>query len=160
MGNGYAITAVVGKKEIMDSAQESFISSTFFSERLGFVAALKTIEVLEKDKPWKKIYKMSEYYKKKLFSISRKYGIKINISGLPAKVITFSVKKDKDNIIKTFITQEMLKNGFIFNGELIYFTAHNKKILDKFFSRLSKVFLSLKNNKNTSNLKKLFERSR
>ena len=51
----------------------------------------------------------------------------------------------------------MLKNGFIFSGALYLSTAHNKKILDKFFSRLSKVFLSLKNNKNTSNLKKLLK---
>ena len=108
LGNGYSITAVVGKKEIMNFAQESFISSTFLSERIGFVAGLKTIQILEKEKPWKKILKLSEYYKKKLILISRKYNIQITISGLPA-IINFSVKSDKDNIIKTYITQEMLK---------------------------------------------------
>ena len=116
----------------MNFAQESFISSTFFSERIGFVAGLKTIQILEKEKPWKKILKLSEYYKKKLILISRKYNIQITISGLPA-IINFSVKSDKDNIIKTYITQEMLKKGFIFNGSIYLCTAHNKEIIDKFF---------------------------
>jgi len=156
LGNGYSITAVVGKKEIMNFAQESFISSTFFSERIGFVAGLKTIQILEKEKPWKKILKLSEYYKKKLILISRKYNIQITISGLPA-IINFSVKSDKDNIIKTYITQEMLKKGFIFNGSIYLCTAHNKEIIDKFFSNLIKVFSTIKINKNASNLKNLLE---
>ena len=46
MGGGYAISAVVGKKEIMQMANESFVSSTMWTERIGFVAALKTIEII------------------------------------------------------------------------------------------------------------------
>jgi len=156
LGNGYSITAILGRKEIMNSAQDSFISSTFFSERIGFVAALETIKVLEKEKPWKKINIISKYYRKKLISIAKKQKIKIKISGLPA-IINFSVKNDYNNIIKTYITQEMLKKGFIFNGAIYLCTSHNKKILNKFFYHLSNIFYSIKINKNTSNLKKLLE---
>jgi len=156
LGNGYSITAILGRKEIMNSAQDSFISSTFFSERIGFVAALETIKVLEKEKPWKKINIISKYYRKKLISIAKKQKIKIKISGLPA-IINFSVKNDYNNIIKTYITQEMLKKGFIFNGAIYLCTSHNKKILNKFFYHLNNIFYSIKINKNTSNLKKLLE---
>ena len=48
MGNGYPINAILGKKEIMNAAQSTFISSTFWTERLGYVAALKTLEIMEK----------------------------------------------------------------------------------------------------------------
>ena len=48
IGNGYAITAIIGKKKIMKLAESSFISSTFWTERIGFVAAIKTIEIMEK----------------------------------------------------------------------------------------------------------------
>ena len=41
MGNGYAITAVVGKRSVMEAAQNTFISSTFWTERIGPTAALK-----------------------------------------------------------------------------------------------------------------------
>ena len=50
MANGYAISAVCGKAEIMKKAEkEVFVSSTFFPNSDGYVAALKTIEILERD---------------------------------------------------------------------------------------------------------------
>ena len=64
--------------------------------------------------------------KKKLIAIAKKNKIKINIFGLPA-VINFSVEDDDNNIIKTFIAQEMLKKGFIFNSAIYLCTHHNKK---------------------------------
>ena len=55
LGNGYAITAILGKREIMNEAQSTFISSTFWTERIGPAAALKTLEVMEKSRSWKTI---------------------------------------------------------------------------------------------------------
>ena len=84
LGNGYAITAVLGKDSIMDSAEKSFISSTFWSERVGPVAALKTLEIMEREKSWKRITYLGE----KIFLIwkklARKHNLAINISGLPS----------------------------------------------------------------------------
>jgi len=57
LGNGYAITAIVGKKKFMQACQDTFISSTFWSERVGFAAALETIKLMEKKKKKKKIKK-------------------------------------------------------------------------------------------------------
>ena len=48
LGNGYAINAIVGKKEFMNHAQSTFISSTFWTERIGPTAALKTLDVMKK----------------------------------------------------------------------------------------------------------------
>ena len=55
LGNGYAITAILGKKHVMDAAKKSFMSSTFWTERIGPAAALKTLEVMERTKSWNKI---------------------------------------------------------------------------------------------------------
>ena len=40
MGNGYPISAIIGKRGIMDSAQDSFISSTMWTDRIGFLLEL------------------------------------------------------------------------------------------------------------------------
>ena len=45
LGNGYAITAVVGKTEIMEAAQKTFIGSTFWTERIGPAAAIASLKV-------------------------------------------------------------------------------------------------------------------
>ena len=55
LGNGYAINAIIGKEKIMRNAEKTFISSTFWTERTGYVAALKTLEEMEKIKSWKLI---------------------------------------------------------------------------------------------------------
>ena len=66
LGNGYAITAILGKKSIMQSAQSTFISSTFWTERIGPTAALKTLEIMNKNLTWIDISKKGKYMKKKL----------------------------------------------------------------------------------------------
>ena len=55
IGNGYALTAIVGKESVMKSAQDTFISSTFWTERIGPTAALKTLEVMQMVKSWETI---------------------------------------------------------------------------------------------------------
>ena len=52
LGNGYPITAVIGREEIMEAAQSTFISSTFWSDRIGPAAANKTLEVMNEMKSW------------------------------------------------------------------------------------------------------------
>ena len=52
IGNGYALTAVVGKRSVMEAAQKTFISSTFWTERIGPTAALKTLEVMQRIQSW------------------------------------------------------------------------------------------------------------
>ena len=44
------ITAVVGKREIMEAAQKTFISSTFWTERIGPSAAIASFEIMKKRK--------------------------------------------------------------------------------------------------------------
>ena len=60
LGNGYPITAIIGNNKVMKYAQSSFISSTFWSERSGYVAALKTLEIMKKKRPWKELIVSSQ----------------------------------------------------------------------------------------------------
>ena len=92
IGNGYALTAVLGKRSIMESAQSTFISSTFWTERIGPTAALATLELMQKKKSWKIITKTGKKMQDGWSSISSKYNLEINIMGIPA-MTTFSIPK-------------------------------------------------------------------
>ena len=72
MGNGYAISAIVGKSDIMSQAQETFISSTFWTDRIGPTAALKTLEVMEREKSWKIITSIGKKVRKAWLEIANK----------------------------------------------------------------------------------------
>ena len=156
LGNGFAITAVLGKKKIMQSSKNSFISSTFWSERVGYVAALETLKQMEKTKSWKTISRLGNYFRKKLKDVSKKNNIQIEIKGLLA-IPNFSIKNDTKNIYKTYITQEMLKNGFIVNNSVYISICHNEKIFDKFFNVLDKIFKEINKHKSEKKIKKFLD---
>ena len=140
----------------MQSSESSFMSSTFWSERVGYAAALETLNQMEKTKSWKKISYLGNYFRKKLKEISANNKIKIEIKGLLA-IPSFSVKNDDNNIYKTYITQEMLKNGFIVNNSVYICISHNKKIFDKFFSILDKIFKNMNKFGSEKTLKKFLD---
>ena len=50
LGNGYAVTAVIGKRNIMEAAQSTFISSTFWTEKIGAAAGLATLNEMKKNR--------------------------------------------------------------------------------------------------------------
>ena len=108
LGNGYSISAIIGKKEIMDYAQDTFMSSTFWTERSGSAAALETLKQMEKIKSWELITKKGNMVQKKWNEIALNNKLKMNILGIPA-LSTFSIESKNWLKYKTFITQEMLK---------------------------------------------------
>jgi glutamate-1-semialdehyde aminotransferase len=91
MANGYAISAVSGKTEVMmTAAQKLFISSTFFPNSDGFVAALKTIEILERENVIDKIWEKGNRFLKKVRNLIGKYHVGAELTGVaPMFYITF-----------------------------------------------------------------------
>ncbi|HXV15541.1 MAG TPA: aminotransferase class III-fold pyridoxal phosphate-dependent enzyme [Gemmatimonadaceae bacterium] len=143
LGNGYAITAVVGKREIMEAAQTTFISSTFWSERIGPSAALKTLEVMERIRSWEQITATGCRIGERWKELATRHGLKIQLSGLPA-LIGFSFAGPDNLKYKTLITQEMLKKGFLATTAVYVCIEHTPEIVDKYFEALDPVFALIK----------------
>jgi glutamate-1-semialdehyde 2,1-aminomutase len=148
LGNGYAITAVLGSKKIMDKTSKSFISSTFWSEKIGFVAGLSTIEEMEKTKSWKKIIYLGKYINKEWLKLKAKYNLDFQIKGIES--MTSFVFKKNHLKYKTFITQEMLKNNILATNMIFLTTKHDKKKINRYLKNLDiifkKIFYIEKNN--------------
>ncbi|MBL7105580.1 MAG: aminotransferase class III-fold pyridoxal phosphate-dependent enzyme [Bacteroidales bacterium] len=156
LGNGYAITAVVGKKEIMKSAQETFISSTFWTERIGSAAALKTLEVMEREKSWEQITATGRGIGKRWQALADKYQLPIEISGLPA-LVNFSIPVENWMKYKTLITQEMLKNGYLAANSVYVSTEHTEQVVDAYFEKFDPVFSTIADCENGRNVDELLE---
>tara|TARA_B100000965_G_scaffold397140_1_gene413180 strand:- start:2744 stop:4048 length:1305 start_codon:yes stop_codon:yes gene_type:complete len=139
LGNGYAITSVVGKKDIMNYAQETFISSTFWTERIGPVAGLASLKEMEKYKSWEIITKIGKKVQKGWEKLSEIYNLKITLSGIPA-LATFSFDSQNSLAYKSFISQEMLKMGFLASTAFYPSILHNDHIIEKYFNSLDKIF--------------------
>ena len=139
IGNGYALTAVVGKRSVMEAAQKTFISSTFWTERIGPAAALKTLEVMERIKSWDIItgkgHKMRDGWEK----LAKKNHLNITISGIPS-ISTYSFNHSDALKFKTLLTQEMLKRGFLASTNFYAAVAHEDVHFDRYFENLDDIY--------------------
>ncbi|HDH88257.1 MAG: glutamate-1-semialdehyde 2,1-aminomutase [Deltaproteobacteria bacterium] len=136
MANGYPISVVAGKSDVMmAAASKLFISSTFFPNSLPYIAALKTIEIMERDKVLDNIWAKGDRFLKNIQNIIDKHGVGAELSGVaPMFFITF--KQDEMNTRKgkrdDFYTQ-LIRKGFFFSPHHHAFISyrHSEEDLDK-----------------------------
>jgi glutamate-1-semialdehyde aminotransferase len=139
IGNGYALTAVVGKKSVMEAAQKTFISSTFWTERIGPTAALATLKVMEEIKSWEIITEIGNTMREGWQKLADIHNLSITISGIPS-LSTYSFNSNKALEYKTFIAQEMLAKGYLASTNFYASTAHNEDNLNLYFEALNDVY--------------------
>lgn len=157
IGNGYALTAVVGRREVMEAAQKTFISSTFWTERIGPTAALKTLEVMERLKSWEIITKKGKIMQDGWKQIADIHSLSITISGIPS-LTTYSFDGPNSLLYKTYITQEMLKKGFLASTNFYASIAHESEDFDAYFEALENVYSVIAKHENGQiNLEKELE---
>ncbi len=156
LGNGYAVTGVIGRGEIMQSAQSTFISSTFWTERIGSVAGVSTLDVMEKEESWEKITRIGKYFQEKLAKLASEYELPLVINGLDA-LTTFGFNCTNALAYKSFLTQEMLKHNFL-TGSLFYPSiCHTTEIVDDFLSTLEPIFSAIKDCEQGRDISSLLE---
>jgi glutamate-1-semialdehyde 2,1-aminomutase len=139
LGNGYAITATIGRREVMEAAQTSFISSTFWTERIGPTAALKTLEVMERTRSWEIITRVGLDITARWQQLAKKYDLAITTSGLPA-LTSFSFDSANALAYKTLLTQEMLSKGYLAGTSVYVCTEHTREIIDDYFVVMDPLF--------------------
>lgn len=142
LGNGFPISAIIGKRKIMEAAQSSFISSTFWTERSGYVAALKTLEIIERDKVYLNLLKYGNMINDEWINAAKAADLDIHISGIP-QLTHISFKNSLPMESQTFYAQEMLKRGYLLGASVYPTNAYNESIIEDFGKHTSEVFLLL-----------------
>lgn len=143
MGNGFPISAIVGRRSVMDAAQETFISSTFWTERTGFVAALATLEKMQRHDVPSHLIRHGERINEGWRAAAARNGLDIHIGGMPP-LTHISFKTSDPLAAQTLYTQEMLKKGYLV-GAAVYTTfAYTDEIVDGFISATEDVFATIK----------------
>jgi glutamate-1-semialdehyde 2,1-aminomutase len=139
LGNGYAINAVIGTEAVMQAAQSTFISSTFWTERIGPSAAVRTLQVMEREKSWERISAQGAGIKRGWQDLAAKHGLRIKTAGLDA-LATYSFEGQSANAYKTLVTQEMLAKGFLAGTGVYSSLAHTPEVISSYFEALDPVF--------------------
>lgn len=156
LGNGYAINAILGTTQVMQSAQDTFISSTFWTERIGPTAALATLAAMEEEDAPARIHNIGLKVKSIWSSIGREVGLNVITAGVPS-LATYLIDGFDPIVTKTFVTQEMLKRGFIAGNSLYASIEHTDEILERYGSNMLEVFKLISKSDGTEELQKLLD---
>lgn len=156
MSNGFPMAAVIGKKEIMQKAQETFISSTYWTERIGPTAALATIKKMQKENVPEYLEKIGLEIKQGLAELAKKHSINLKIEGKPA-LMHISFDYPNSQAVRTLFTQEMLKRGVLAIGAVYVSLAFQEKHVQEYLVACDEVFALLKKAIEQNEVEKLLE---
>jgi len=148
MANGYPLSALVGKRKIMQLMEEIFFSTTFGGEAISIAASIATINKMQKLDTIKKV----KQHGKKLINSVKKIILNnnmedyINISNIDwwPQLILNSPLQDK-NLFTSLVRQEFLKNGLILASTFNLCYEHcNNKVFESTLSKIDKSLVSVK----------------
>ena len=143
MSNGYPMAAIIGKKKYMDAAQDSFISSTYWTERIGPTAALATIQKMERHKVQEHLVNIGKIVQNGWNSTAKKTGLSIHVGSIyPLSHFDFQDKEPL--VLKTLFTQEMLERGYLATNSFYCSFAHTEDIVQRYLDTVEQVFSLIK----------------
>lgn len=138
MSNGYPMAAVIGREPVMQAAQETFISSTYWTERIGPTAALATIHALRKRNAPARLKATGTRVREGWRKAASAAGIRIELSGMPP-ISHFSFEHPDPLALKTLFTQEMLKKSFLAADAFYASLAHTAKDVSEYLAAAEEV---------------------
>jgi len=142
MSNGFPMAALIGKSSIMQAAQETFMSSTYWTERIGPTAALATIRKIMRDHVPSQLCQTGREIREGWKEAARASGLEIKTGGVDA-LPNFAVQCENPMSARTFFTQEMLKRGYLAVPAVYVTKAHTREMVAEYLSAVKEVFVLL-----------------
>ncbi|MFA5114010.1 MAG: aminotransferase class III-fold pyridoxal phosphate-dependent enzyme [Candidatus Margulisiibacteriota bacterium] len=142
ISNGVPMAAIIGTKKTMQAAQDTFISSTYWTERLGPAAALATIKKFRAKKVHEHLVRTGEAVQQGWQKAAQRRGLDIHVSGI-APLAHFDFKYEKPLVLKTLFTQLMLERGFLAANALYASYAHQAEQVGQYLQAVDEAFAAI-----------------
>jgi glutamate-1-semialdehyde aminotransferase len=156
MSNGYPMAAIIGRKKYMDAAQDSFISSTYWTERIGPAAALAAIQKMDQYGIQEHLTKTGKMVQEGWRSIAHQAGLNIHV-GSVYPLSHFDFQDGDPLVLKTLFTQEMLSRGYLALNSFYCSYAHTEDIVTQYLAVVEEVFFLIKKSLDNNNSRALLK---
>lgn len=143
IANGFPISVIAGKREIMEGFKEVFFSGTFGGELLSLTAANVVLDKVKDGRVIPELYRVGQAIQQGLMSeISHKKYEFVNLSGNPTwTFLNWTLNSDAlQNQVKTYFLQEMFKRGILVLSTNNVTTTLNQKDISKILTAYAEVF--------------------
>jgi len=139
ISNGYPMAAIIGTADVMQAAQDSFISSTSWTEKIGPISALATIRKHQLHNVAEHLVTTGKHVQSGWQSAAKRHGLRISISGIPP-LAHFDFNYENGQAIRTLFTQEMLYKGFLASNAFYAALAHQDLHIESYLKALDETF--------------------
>lgn len=144
ISNGFPQGVVVGKKYVMESAQDSFISSTYWTERIGPTASIATIKKMKEKNVPDHLIKVGQKIQDGWKSSAAKHQLRIKVAGI-YPLGHFAFEYENPLVLKTLFTQLMLDRGFLATNGFYASYAHKDEHVKMYLEAADDAFLFISN---------------
>ena len=139
LGNGYAVSAVIGVASVMDSAQKTFLSSTNWTEKVGPTAALACVKKYRRDNVHEILNRLGLKIKNGWVELGKKYELPVHAEGMDA-MGHFSLDHPEMQAFKAFFVQEMMKRGILASVDCYIMATHTEEDVRQYLAACDAVF--------------------
>jgi len=143
LANGYPMAAIVGQRNFMDAAQDTFVSSTMWTERIGPVAALATLRKFRDENVSRHLMRIGKRVQDGWAEAARNADLPIHVSGI-SPLGHFAFEVPEAQAVRTLFTQMMLDRGIFATGSFYSMYAHTDAHVDRYLETVNEVFRELK----------------
>ena len=159
MSNGYPMGAVVGSREVMEPASRMFVSSSYWSDNIGLVAALTTIRELKRRDSETRFQEIGEKLRAGLTDALTASGLTGACTGLqthPALTIELADETLRRKV-NTLFVQEMAKRRIHCSTSFNLTLAHNDTDIQQTTEAATEALRVIKRGLDASNVDSLLE---
>jgi len=142
ISNGFPMAAIIGKADIMDKAQESFISSTYWTDKIGAVAALTTLRKHSDLNVSSHLIDIGNRVQKGWQEIGKKYGLNILVSGIPP-LGHWQIETENSQLLHTIIVERMLQKGFLTSNAFYATYTHTEEHVTSYLTTMDEILKDL-----------------
>jgi glutamate-1-semialdehyde aminotransferase len=147
MGNGFPISCLVGRSELMSMFEEVFFSSTFGGEVASMAAALKVLEILEKTDALTRMEEHGSQLQHGLNALAREAGLsdRIRCVGHPRwSLIRFLDPDGNDCLLtRSLFQQELVKRGVLALATHNLTAAHDAAAVEQTLEAYAEILKTL-----------------
>ena len=142
LGNGHPAAAVIGRAGVMQAAQRSFISSTYWTEGVGSAAALATVRKMQRVDVPAHVARVGVYFQRKMSEVGARHEVPLKLAGHPA-VTTIAFDHADSLALRTLMVVRMLERGILAGGQFSVTLAHSETHVDRYAAAADEIFAEL-----------------
>ena len=152
ISNGVPMAAIIGRRNVMESAQKTFISSTYWTDRIGPSAALACLAKHRKLDVGKYLTEIGEIVQNGWKEAAANADLDIEVLEIPP-LATFKIKCNNWPAILTLFIQEMLDRKILASNRFYATYSHSKTNIDQYLTTCCDIFKLIKHTIDNNDVK-------